>query len=238
MASDGQGSKAASRGGLSVLAGGKGTAPNGPSAAEIIERREFAAKLPEGVDPDEFYIADKKSMAPDPMQARIPIWLKSQLDTLFHSRRFPAYKTPSDLVRHALRRHAAWLVGIVDEMGGEPLVSFMSQIDIINKIALEEMNMAAFTESIDLVDDAVKKISMTSDGGRRQAGKLLSEIAEQINGMPDEYWKSVYSRMFNKRFDEFMRKNLPGASLVRLADYDEAESREQEEQQTEEGEIG
>jgi hypothetical protein len=115
-----------------------------------------------------------------------------QIERVMSSKVFP-YRTRGDLIRHALIRHLKWL----DSQEGVRIKSVMAEVDVINEILREEQSKRETEDVVNRMSDTVSMF--LSRGASQEAKRLVVTVLNQINNMPEGYWRescrqAVYSR--------------------------------------------
>ena len=109
--------------------------------------------------------------------AKVMPELHRDLMTIIHSGRFPVYKTPSDLIRHALDVHLRAL----NDM--DPGLIETDVIDLMTEITLTENRAIQLGQTIRDSEDVL--IQHIREGRMRDAQRLLEKLAGTIYRLPD-----------------------------------------------------
>ena len=97
--------------------------------------------------------------------------------TLIHSGRISAYKTPSDLIRHAIDQHLKNL----NDM--DPGLIETDVIDLMVEITLTENRAIQLAQTIRDSEDVL--IQHIREGRMRDAQRFLEKLASTIYRLPD-----------------------------------------------------
>lgn len=112
------------------------------------------------------------------------------------SRRYP-YKTPSDIYRHAIDRHFAWLSSL-ESQNPMPSRDSMAQLTII-KDGIQKAEFAVeFGDSITALERTVAKL--VSRKLRGMAAQLVYSIRKQARGIEHPLLRELYLEEIKTRF--------------------------------------
>ena len=114
------------------------------------------------------------------------------------------YDSKTDLYRHAVVRHIAWLFSLEPELIEG---SAFYQIQQIGEIVAEEERNLRFAKSIDAIN-AVVQSNLALPGGRRYVSQLLRRMRTKIAKMSEGFWKRHYSKLFEERFSLYIDRGL------------------------------
>lgn len=119
------------------------------------------------------------------------------LEVLRDSKRFP-YKTVSDIVRHAVMRHIAWLHLI------EPTVPkhFLAGLTAVNEVVRDSEIMAAVSETFRKLDATIEL--HIAAGDEPEAIRVLSMARSQIVKVPDCRWKRNFLNQFSTKYAKLL----------------------------------
>jgi hypothetical protein len=107
-----------------------------------------------------------------------------EITNIIWSRYFP-YKNPSDLLRHAVQRHLAWLRSL-----GVPMTSTWGQTDAIIELIREQQAQLQFTETLRRLEETTT--AMAGLGERSEAKRLVAKIKIEVMKMPEGRWKQKW----------------------------------------------
>jgi hypothetical protein len=147
----------------------------------------------------------------------VPPPLAQQTTVLVQCQRFP-YSSVSALLRHALMRHVRWLQSFK-----EPVKSVMGQVEIINKLMIEDEHLSAFRTTFDRLMQRVN--DYIGLGDKNEAVRLILEVKKHIKDMPGSYWKKKYMEELERRCGGYVSE-IGNANLL---DFNEDEEDEEDE---------
>lgn len=145
------------------------------------------------VDPDSFIIpaSDTKGHS-QAMHFRCMPEMAGMVDSIVAQRKF-AYRTSSELLRHALDRHLRYLDTI-----GEIPQSIYARVEALKQILQEESRQAAFETAISECRNTISKYLMNGD--HEHAKRVVLNIAETVEAMPEGYWKDRFQKTLTEDF--------------------------------------
>lgn len=157
-----------------------------------------------GFDPSEFCVpAQDQHGHSERIWTRIQEGYDREMDTIISSRMFP-YKTKSDLIRHAVKRHLLFL----NEVSPLPLQSVMGQAMAIEELMREEQYLQQFTAMTTRLHEMVNNYLANSEDDK--ARSLVARVVAKINDMPESSWKDKYKRDVNDKFNRlFGARGIP-----------------------------
>lgn len=115
-----------------------------------------------------------------------------RINIFISSKKFP-YKTPSDLLRHALDRHLKYLSQLEPEIGVE-----MASIEVVNEIINAKQERIDFGKSFEKLSLTVQ--DLLSRGAQGEAKRLVLEVSGKVERMDEGYWRDWYSQEIKNRF--------------------------------------
>ncbi|MBA7694257.1 hypothetical protein ES703_102864 [subsurface metagenome] len=120
----------------------------------------------------------------------------SMIDEIVAKRIFP-YRTASDLIRHAVKRHLDWLETL------EPIPSITKQVDII----LDLMRQEEFQRDFQTVMDKLREQAWAyqRNGSQGEAERLINDTYQKILAMPIGYWRERYLEQLRKEFGPMVK---------------------------------
>lgn len=141
---------------------------------------------------EDFYVpaSDTKGHS-ERIWCRIIPGLARQMEEIIQARKFP-YKTVSDMIRHAIRRHLVWL----NEQDPTPSVTMC--VGAIIEIMRQEEEGKEFQAVIERICKGVEY--HLNAKAEVEAVKLVLRVVAQMEAMPDGYWKDRYKTEVEKKF--------------------------------------
>lgn len=115
-----------------------------------------------------------------------------EVEQIVQSKAFP-YRTKGDLLRHALHRHISWL------KKQKPIKSVTGQVDMILEVMRDEEMHSDFLLVFNKLDERINR--HLRNGERKHADDVLYRVLEQIQEMPDGFWKDRYVEQIIKRME-------------------------------------
>lgn len=144
-------------------------------------------------DPEEFIISSTDSKGHnEKFWFRAPGGLDRQIQIVMAAHKFP-YKTPSDLLRHALVRHLHWLTTLEPD-----ICSVMGQVQVVIDICREEQYQQDFNEVFDAVGSTIQRY--LSGGHTGEALRTVARCRDTFMDMPEGFWRDQYMNELMKRF--------------------------------------
>lgn len=129
--------------------------------------------------------------------------MAAQIEQWVASKKFP-YRTSGDLQRHAIYRHMRYLGSL------EPAVSVTGQVDVILEIMRDDELNKDFLLVFNKLGERVA--SHVEAGCNKEALRLLLTIQQQVNSMPDGFWRSKYQDEIKKKYGHLLK----GATTMKL----------------------
>ncbi len=115
------------------------------------------------------------------------------LEVLRDSKRFP-YKTVSDIVRHAVARHVAWLHQLETTIPKH----FLAGLTAVDEVVRDSEIMTAVSETFRKLDANIQ--AHQSVGDDAEAIRVLSMARSQIAKIPDCRWKRNFLIQFSTKY--------------------------------------
>ena len=125
------------------------------------------------------------------------------------SRLFP-YRTPGDLVRHAIKRHLDWLDTLTS---GVPSVT--NEVDNILEIIKDEEFKADYRHVVDALGRNVAQSLVAGEVDRARA--MVIRIRSGVENMPEGYWRDKYLEMIKDNYG-YLLNSQPGTPPANLLD--------------------
>ena len=144
------------------------------------------------LDPGEFRVPASDTRGHNQrFQMRFQPGMAQQLENVVGAHRWP-YKTPADVVRHALLRHLHWL----EEQ--YPIKSVTAQIEAISAVMREEEFQQEFENVFGKLQSQVN--TLIGQSRNSQANTLVTRVWLMLQDMPDGDWKRNYIDEMKTRF--------------------------------------
>lgn len=121
---------------------------------------------------------------------------------------FP-YRTNADLIRHAIKRHIDWLETL------SSVSSVTKQVDAIIDIARNDEFQGDFKSAFDHINKQVS--NCLSVGQVDRARNIVLQFRHHIGEMPEGYWKEMYQKEFNEKYD-YLVNSQPSTPPENLLD--------------------
>ena len=166
---------------------------------DLVLRPPKSSRLPVIVDDVQLTDAEFRIPASDQSGHSERNWFNLQpghhreIEIIVFGRQFP-YRTPGDLIRHAVIRHLKWLDGIAQA----PIQSVMAQTDAVIRVMQEEKYQQDFDELFEDLDKTVAR--HVKDGRIDSATRLVGDVKNRFLDMPPGEWQDRYLDEVEKRY--------------------------------------
>lgn len=145
-----------------------------------------------------------------PINFRMPAELNRVMDELFYSRKW-SYRTPSDMYRHAMIRHAEWLS---DQSPNKQNTEYLrAMAAALNK----ESEMTAFQQIMDQLRAQVH--AYMDSGAREDAVRTVATQLGAIDGMPNGPTKTRFRERIHSEFGHLAGEIVEGKTVEALVSY-------------------
>ena len=166
-----------------------------------LAKKSKVIQFPSGdaIPVDDFYHPSSDARGHNsPVSVKVPPDLSARLEKLFASGAFP-YSTKSDLIRHAMARHLAFL----DRLQADNRIpgNEWARYEAMRALTLETERQKKFRETLQSLSDNVG--SLKSEGLHDQAAKIVYQIGKIVETM-EEPWRSKYQREIESRFGDLL----------------------------------
>jgi len=141
-----------------------------------------------------------------PKTFRVQPVLSNAMNVMWSSGAFP-YKTPAELIRHALVRHIKWL----ESIGDVPSVSGV--VMAANKLLEEDKMYEEYQELFNSLRTRINDYLRRSD--MQQARILVTKMRGYFNSMPESYWRTQYEKQLSEY--DYLFENAPKVKLAQLS---------------------
>ncbi len=121
-----------------------------------------------------------------------------RISVVINSKKFP-YKTPSDLLRHALDRHLKHLSQLEPEIPVD-----MASIEVVNEIINAAQERIDFGKSFDKLSLTVQDLLVRAPKG--EAKRLILEVLRKVDRMEPGPWKDWYQQEIKRRFGHLLEE--------------------------------
>lgn len=180
---------------------------------ELVELRYL------NVDPRSFRVPAKDTGGNSARcQFRLPPIYIRMIDILLQSRLFP-YRTKGDVFRHAV-------IVLFDNLKrinhGIPSVS--GAVDAMNMLLSDEEYASEFNQILSKLEDVISfHLKSEADG---EIIRILLDMQQHINSMPDGYWKDKYTKELNARWGHRLKQAKRANLMDSLNEEDKKEDEE------------
>lgn len=144
----------------------------------------------------------------------IPPGLDRQIEVLVHSHRFP-YATKRDLVRHAILRHAGWLLGIRQTVPKHFMAFAETSIEICRDDELSMKMEQVFT----MLDDRISEHMAVGD--HSEVTRLLTMVSQKLRELRPSAWTKRFTERFYKKYKSYLSVNVPEDGIGAAAEEEE-----------------
>jgi hypothetical protein len=131
------------------------------------------------------------------MQFRCPPVVERELEIILSSKRFP-YKTPSDIVRHAVYRHLHWL----HEMEPEIPRHHLAGLEAINEV-MRDTELRAQTEKTFVKLDQMIEERLAA-GEHQEALRLIQNTKQRVIALSDSRWRRIWLERFKQKYARYL----------------------------------
>lgn len=124
---------------------------------------------------------------------RCPPGWERDMEVIIESRKFP-YQTKSDLIRHAMFRHLAWLHRIADEIPKSYFSSLMIQRRVMQEHKFQADTEHTFKALADMIDLYVSRSDF------KAARKMVSSCLDSLRSVAECGWKTRFHSRFMAQY--------------------------------------
>jgi hypothetical protein len=156
------------------------------------------------MDADDFFVpaTDTKGHS-ERVICRVIPGVSRQIEEVIQARKFP-YKTNSDLIRHALRRHLFWLHEL------DPETVELSWTEAAIEVLRNDERVRQFNDVMDKTKQAIN--FYVGIGENQEALKMMLRLRRLVDQAPSGFWRDKYIKEMDTTFGH-LEKTAPKAKL-------------------------
>ena len=145
-------------------------------------------------DPEEFIVPSGDDRGHSIREyIRCPPGWERDMEIIIECRKFP-YQTKSDLIRHAILRHLAWLHRIAEDMPK----SYFSSLMVQRRVMQEHKFQADTEQTFKALGDMIELYVSRSDF--KQARKMVSSCLDSLRSVAECGWKTRFQSRFTNQY--------------------------------------
>lgn len=139
---------------------------------------------------------------------RVQPAIARQINVIVKSGQFP-YRTPGELMRHAIYNHLMWLASI-----NHNIPNVMAQVDAINEMLCDEAMLQEQAQVLgNLLGVVERHLTM---GDVPSAQRTVEKAMTNIDRMPPGAWRDSYRERFTQAFKNGGRRVATGGGAAQL----------------------
>lgn len=143
----------------------------------------------------------------------IPPGYKNQMGIMLGSQRFP-YETEGQLIRHAVKRHLAWLAELEVDVPND-----LSALRLIDEAVSRQETLLRLNQSLHRIEQAVHEL--TTIGLRGEAVRLVWEMRDAVEDVTQPQWYNYLIDQIETRWGHMLQtRPLKVAQMAASSDGD------------------
>jgi hypothetical protein len=131
------------------------------------------------------------------VSCNVPPHIERELDVVLQGRRFP-YRTISDIMRHAVVRHLAWLHELERDMPKHILNAMEAVVEVTRDTEMR----TRLGDTFDSLDRQIERA--LSDGDVVEAMRVMTLAKAKVRAVPDTRWRKNWLEQFSRKYGSYL----------------------------------